>query len=95
MSVVVGQTANAFACRSSTRWPGSLGWLSNRLLVVAVAVGLGVSLAMLLVPFLADELGHATPPAAVWLLILAAAPVVLGVDAADKWRRARPRRRSG
>ena len=32
-AVVIGQIANAFACRSATRWPGALGWTSNRLLV--------------------------------------------------------------
>jgi magnesium-transporting ATPase (P-type) len=91
MSVVIGQSANAFACRSSTRWPGSLGWLSNRVLVAAVPLGLGLSVGMLLVPFVAERLGHDPPPPAVWLLVLAAAPVLLGVDALDKWRRARRR----
>ena len=35
-AVVIGQAANAFACRSATRWPGALGWTSNRLLLGAV-----------------------------------------------------------
>ena len=39
MTVVLAQVANAFACRSSTRWPGSLGWTSNRLLIPAVVEG--------------------------------------------------------
>ena len=39
-AVVIGQVANAFACRSATRWPGALGWTSNRLLLGAVAVEL-------------------------------------------------------
>ena len=29
MAVVFGQMANAFACRSSTRWPGALGWTTQ------------------------------------------------------------------
>jgi hypothetical protein len=39
-AVVLGQLANAFACRSTTRWPGQLGWTSNRLLLPAVGVEL-------------------------------------------------------
>ena len=35
-SVVVGQMANAFAGRSTTHWPGRLGWTTNRLLLWAV-----------------------------------------------------------
>ena len=87
MAVVVGQTANAFACRSATRWPGSLGWLTNRLLPVAVGVGLGFSLFALFVPALARELGQMSPPPAGWLVAIATAPVLLGLDALDKWRR--------
>ena len=30
LTVVLGQKANVFACRSSTRWPGALGWSTNR-----------------------------------------------------------------
>ena len=37
-AVVIGQTANAFACRSDTRWVGALDWRSNRLLLAAPAV---------------------------------------------------------
>ena len=61
MAVVLAQAANAFACRSSTRWPGDLGWTTNRLLRPAVAIGLAFSLVVLLVPPIAHELGQATP----------------------------------
>ena len=47
MAVVVGQCANAFACRSSTRWVGQMPLSSNRLLVWAVAAEL-VALALFL-----------------------------------------------
>ena len=33
IAVVLGQAANAFACRSATRWPGDSGWTTNRLLL--------------------------------------------------------------
>jgi magnesium-transporting ATPase (P-type) len=92
MTVVFAQTANAFACRSSTVWPGRLGWLTNRLLIPAASAELLFSFAMLLVTPIALVLGHASPPLAGWLIALASAPLVLAVDALDK--RIRSTRRS-
>ena len=92
MTVVFGQKANVFACRSSTRWPGALGWTTNRLLLPAGVAELAFSFAVLLVPAVAGVLGQAAPPAAGWAVALAAPPLVLAVDAADKARRARARR---
>ncbi|HET7533700.1 MAG TPA: cation-transporting P-type ATPase [Nocardioidaceae bacterium] len=89
ITVVLGQTANAFACRSSTRWPGALGWTSNRLLIPAAAAGLLFSLVVLLVPAIGQMLGQSNPPVAGWLVALVSAPVVLAVDAIDKHVRAR------
>lgn len=89
MTVVLAQTANAFACRSSTRWPGALGWFSNRLLVVAAAVELAFSLLVLWWPAVADILGHANPPLAGWAVALASMPILIAVDAGDKALRAR------
>jgi magnesium-transporting ATPase (P-type) len=92
MTVVLAQSANAFACRSSTRWPGALGWTTNRLLIPAVSTELAFSLVVVLVPPIALALGHASPPAAGWAVALAAPALVLAVDALDKRARAhRPR----
>ena len=88
MAVVVAQAANAFACRSSTRWPGDLGWTSNRLLVPAISTGVAFSLVTLLVPPLALLLGQANPPLAGWAVALAAGGVLLAADALDKHVRA-------
>jgi len=88
-TVIVGQTANAFACRSSTRWPGSLGWTTNRLLILAVIADLAIAAAMLGVPILANALGQAVPGAVGWAISLATVPVVLGLDAAYKALRKR------
>jgi hypothetical protein len=84
MTVVLAQVANAFACRSSTQWPGALGWTSNRLLIPAVAVGLAFSLAVLLVPVLASALGQQSPTAIGWAVAVASMPLLLAVDALDK-----------
>jgi magnesium-transporting ATPase (P-type) len=87
-TVVIAQTANAFACRSTTQWPGSIGWTSNRLLVWGASIELAVAAACLFVPSVASALGHQVPGAAGWAVAAASAPIVLAVDAAAKaWRR--------
>lgn len=90
-AVVIGQTANAFACRSATRVPAALGWTTNRLLIPAVSIEFLFSLVALLVPGFAALLGHRPPGAVGWLVAGAAGVVVLAVDAADKTRRRRRR----
>ncbi len=95
MTVVLAQAANAFACRSARRTPWALGWLGNRLLPPAVAAGTAFSLLVLLVPPIAQALGHRTPSAAGWLVAVLAMAAVLGVDALDKTVRVRRARGSG
>jgi hypothetical protein len=92
LTVVLAQTANAFACRSSTRWPGALGWTSNHLLIPAAGLELVFALAVLWIGPLASRLGQANPPLAGWLVAAGSAGLVLGVDALDKAVRARRKR---
>jgi magnesium-transporting ATPase (P-type) len=87
-AVVIGQSANAFACRSTTRWPGALGWTNNRLLIGAVAVSLLLMLVFLYVPPIAGLLEHAAPSIAGFAVALLTAPAVLLVDALQKRRAA-------
>jgi magnesium-transporting ATPase (P-type) len=83
-AIVLGQMANAFACRSSTRPAWRLGWRSNSLLVWAVGIELLILVAMLIVPPAANLLGH-RPPALLGLTVAAAAvPAVLAADALVK-----------
>ena len=91
MTIVLAQTANAFACRSSTRWPGALGWTTNRLLIPAASIELAFSLLVLFVAPIADELTHANPPAVGWVVALVSVGVLLGADALDKLARTRAR----
>ncbi len=86
-AVVVGQMANAFACRSSTRPPWQLGWQTNRMLLAAVAVECAALLGFLLVPPIARLLDHAFPPVVGLAVALVSVPAVLGADALHKWRR--------
>ncbi len=93
-AVVIGQAANAFACRSSTRRPGTLGWFSNRFLVGAAAAELVFLVAFLGLPFIASLLDHAPPGVAGLAVAALAAPAVLVADALDKSRHRRsPQRR--
>jgi magnesium-transporting ATPase (P-type) len=92
MTVVIAQTANAFACRSSTRWAGAVGWTTNPLLIVCASLELAFSFVVLFTRPIADALDHAPPPAAGWVVALLSAGVLLAVDATAKrrWRRAHP-----
>jgi calcium-translocating P-type ATPase len=83
-AVVIGQMANAFACRSATRWPGALGWMKNRLLVSAVAVELTLLFCFLYWAPLAQVLGHAPPTITGAALAALAFPAVIAADVAYK-----------
>ncbi len=89
ITVVLAQTANVFACRSSSRWPGALGWTSNRLLIPAALIGLIISLVLLWVPPIARLLGQWNPPPWGWAVAVGSMAILLGVDALDKYVRAR------
>ncbi|MEQ1702239.1 MAG: cation-transporting P-type ATPase [Ilumatobacteraceae bacterium] len=84
LAVVLGQKANAFACRSSTRRPGELGWGTNRLLLWSTAIELTFAAMVVFVGPIARELDHQGPLLVGWLIAFAAIPMVLTVDAWDK-----------
>jgi magnesium-transporting ATPase (P-type) len=86
-AVVIGQMANAFACRSASMWPGALGWGTNRFLVEAVAVEVLLLLSFLYLLPLARILGHAPPSTAGAFVALLAFPAVLLADSIHKHRR--------
>ena len=86
LTVVVAQSANAFACRSVQRPAWGLGWSTNRFLLTAVAIELAFAVAVIAIPAAADLLDQGWPPAATWIVIAASAPGVVLVDAA--WKRA-------
>ena len=83
-AVVLGQVANAFACRSTVRPAWRIGWRSNRLLVWAAACELALLGVFLAVPAIADVLDHAVPPWPGFAVALLAAPAVLAADALQK-----------
>lgn len=83
-AVVIGQMANAFVCRSASRWPGTLGWFTNRLLVYAVTAELALLLLFLHFRPLAMILGHGPPTVVGTACALLAFPAVVLVDALHK-----------
>lgn len=87
LAIVTAQSANAFACRSSTRSAFAIGWRGNPYLLIAVPIGLGIALAFLVIPPVARLLGQAPPSILGWVLAIAAVPLLLVVDALDKRHR--------
>jgi magnesium-transporting ATPase (P-type) len=83
-AVVAGQMANAFACRSARVWPGKLGWLSNRYIVLAIFCEAIMLACFLYISPLAKLLGHAPPSMAGYLTALLAIPAVLIADTLQK-----------
>jgi calcium-translocating P-type ATPase len=87
-AIVLGQLANAFACRSEAVPAWRVRLLGNRLLVGAVVVE-GLLLLAFLSPPLAGLLGGDWPPTEGWLFATAAIPAVLIADAVHKALRGR------
>jgi calcium-translocating P-type ATPase len=83
-TIVLAQTANAFACRSATRPPWRLPLLSNKLLIAAATIELAIAAVFLFVAPVADLLGHQSPPSVGWAIALGSVPLLLGVDAIHK-----------
>ena len=90
-TVVLGQLATAFACRSQSRSIGRLDWPGNPLLLGAVTVEVAVLFLFVGVPPLARLLGGSFPSALGWLVAVLVIPAVFLADAAHKAIRARRR----
>jgi len=88
-AVVLGQLANAYACRSESRWLGRVGLTGNRLLTYAVGFELVMLAAFLLAPPLPELLGGHLPTALGWGMAVLTAPAVILADAVHKGLRAR------
>ncbi|MGX1161242.1 calcium-translocating P-type ATPase [Arthrobacter sp. SLBN-100] len=79
-AVVLGQLANAFACRSATVPPWRQGWLTNPLLVWAVIAELAVLAACLYMVPLAALLGQRPPTPLGFAIAFLAIPAVFAAD---------------
>lgn len=83
-AIVLGQFAAAYACRGETLWVGRLIGRRNPLLHLAMVAQLGLLLAFVGIPPLADLLGGSMPSGLGWLLALTAVPAVIAADTANK-----------
>lgn len=83
-AVVLGQLANAFACRSATLPPWKQGWLTNRLLLWAVLAEIGALAVCLYAVPVSAVLGHLPPPLLGFAVAALAVPAVLAADWAYK-----------
>ena len=83
-AIVLGQAANAFACRSFVRPAWATDLRRNPLLIAAVCVELGLLLVLLYPPPVAHLLGHAGPSIAGFAAAALAVPAVLYADALYK-----------
>ncbi|HEX6869824.1 MAG TPA: cation-transporting P-type ATPase [Micromonosporaceae bacterium] len=83
-AIVLGQLANAYACRSETRPVLRTGRAHNPLLLGAVMVELVLLAGFLAVPPVADTLGGTWPTWLGWSLAVLAVPAVALADAGAK-----------
>jgi magnesium-transporting ATPase (P-type) len=86
-AVVIGQLANALACRSATRFVWQVPLRSNPLMPIALAVEALALLAFLFVPAIADLLEQSPPTVIGWTIAVAAFPIVLLADTVHKYVR--------
>ena len=78
--VVMSQAGNAFACRSSKIRSTYLGWLSNRYLLLGVALEIGLILTLIYVPALGNAFNHAPLPASYWFVLGLFGPVLYSLE---------------
>ena len=92
--VVMSQVGNAFACRSPRTRSTHLGWLSNRYLLLGVAIEIAGIVSLIYVPVLANAFNHVQLPARYWLGLGLFGPVLYSLEWIRKaigrrWDRAR------
>jgi magnesium-transporting ATPase (P-type) len=83
-AIVLGQAANAFACRSAVRPALAVDPRTNPLLIAAVGAEFVILLVLLYFPPIAHVLGHAGPSAAGVAVAAVSIPAVLIADALFK-----------
>jgi len=82
--VVLSQVGNAFACRSETRNVRHMGWLSNRFLLLGIAIEIVLILSMIYIHPLAVAFEHRPLPPNYWLGLALFAPLLYGFERVRK-----------
>jgi P-type Ca2+ transporter type 2C len=78
--VVTTQVGNVFACRSEKSYAHQLGWLSNPLVIVGVAVEIILIIIMVYVPQVAGALNHYPIPPVFWIGLGLYAPAIYSFE---------------
>jgi magnesium-transporting ATPase (P-type) len=92
VGIVSTQVGTAFACRTERVSTFRMGILSNRWLLVGIAVEIVLTLAMVYVPPLQHFFQLEAMPASLWLLVAPFGPIIFAADEVRKWLvRTRPR----
>jgi len=82
--VILAQVGNAFACRTERDRGRSLGWFSNRFLLLSIAIEVLLALILIYYPPLAQIFGLAPLPLIYWLGLGLFAPALYGFDRVRK-----------
>jgi P-type Ca2+ transporter type 2C len=82
--VILAQVGNAFACRTEQDRGRSLGWFSNRFLLLSISIEVLLALILIYWPPLAQIFGLAPLPLIYWLGLGLFAPALYGFDRVRK-----------
>ena len=88
-AIIITQTGNVFACRSSRESVFSIGFFSNRLIFASILIELLLQLFIVYHPFGHEIFGTAPLGLDVWLILI---PFSIGLLAAEELRKAYVRR---
>jgi len=78
--VVMSQVGNALACRSDRTRSSSLGWLSNKYLLVGILIELLGIISIIYIPFLAKIFNHVPLPEWMWIVLGMNALVLYSIE---------------
>jgi magnesium-transporting ATPase (P-type) len=78
--VVMSQVGNALACRSDRMRSSSLGWLSNKYLLISILIELLGSAGIIYIPFLAKIFNHVPLPGWMWIILGMNALVLYSIE---------------
>ena len=82
--VVIVQIGNAFACRTFKAHNRQMGWGSNKVLLLGVALSLVMIIGMVYIPFLARIFNNEIFPPIFWLILAVFAFILYSVEALRK-----------
>jgi Ca2+-transporting ATPase len=84
-AIVASQVGNVFACRTDRESIFRAGLFSNPHVWMGIAAELALLLSLVLIPPLRDIFGLAPLAFAEWSVLLALAPVMIGLEEGRKW----------